>query len=189
MDKLRRKSVGIAGAGGLGSNAAIALTRIGIGKLIVVDHDKVEESNLTRQYYFLDQIGIPKVEALEENIKRINPDIKYIGIPKKLIQGKMEEPFKEVDLIIEALDDADTKTRFIEEILEKLPGKPIIAASGVTGYGNLHRIKTKHFGNLHLCYDSEAKSCEEDVLIASHVGIIANWEADLAVEILLSEKI
>lgn len=188
-NKLSNKIVGIAGAGGLGSNAAIALVRTGIGKLIVVDHDKVEKSNLTRQYYFLDQIGKLKVEALEENIRRINPDIEYIGIPRKLIPGEMEKPFGKVDVVIEALDDAETKTRFIEEILEKLPDKPIIAASGTTGYGNLHRISTKQLGNLYICYDPEAKSCEEDILIASHVALMANWEADRAIEILLSEEI
>ncbi len=188
-NKLVKKSIGIAGAGGLGSNAAIALVRTGIGKLIVVDHDRVEKSNLTRQYYFIDQIGKLKVEALEENIRRINPDIEYIGIPKKLIPGEMEKPFRKVDVVIEALDDAETKTRFIEEILEKLPDKPIIAASGVTGYGEPDEIKTKHLGRLHICYDPDAKSCEEDILIASHVALIANWEADLAIEILLSEDI
>lgn len=189
IDKLRRKSVGIAGVGGLGSNAAISLVRVGIGKLVVVDHDIVEKNNLTRQYYFLDQIGKLKVEALEENIRRIKPDMEYIGIPEKLIPGEMEKPFRKVDVVIEALDEADTKARFIEEILQKLPDKPIIAASGVTGYGKLDRVKTKHLGRLHICYDPDAKSCEEDILIASHVALIANWQADLAIEILLSENI
>ncbi len=188
-EKLGKRSVGIAGIGGLGSNAAIALARMGIGKLVVVDHDIVEESNLTRQYYFLDQIGKPKVEALRETIRRINPDMEYIGLQEKLVSGGMHEPFKDVDLVIEALDNAETKTRFIEEILDKLPDKTVIAATGVTGYGNIDRIKVKHLGNLHICYDPLAKPCEEEVTLASHVALIANWEAELAIEILLGEKL
>ena len=188
-EKLGKRSVGIAGIGGLGSNAAIALARMGIGKLVVVDYDIVEEGNLTRQYYFLDQIGKPKVEALRETIRRINPDMEYIGLQEKLVSGGMHEPFKDVDLVIEALDNAETKTRFIEEILDKLPDKPVIAATGVTGYGNIDRIKVKHLGNLHICYDPLAKPCEEEVTLASHVALIANWEAELAIEILLGEKL
>jgi len=86
-EKLRKSSVGIAGVGGLGSNAAIALVRAGIGRLVLIDFDKVEESNLDRQYYFLDQVGKMKVEALKDNIKRINSTIK-VEILRKRIDGK-----------------------------------------------------------------------------------------------------
>jgi sulfur carrier protein ThiS adenylyltransferase len=58
--------IGIAGCGGLGSNCAVALSRVGIGRLILVDFDVVELSNLNRQYYFRDQIGLLKTEALTE---------------------------------------------------------------------------------------------------------------------------
>ena len=99
-----------------------------------MDFDKVEESNLDRQYYFFDQIGRLKVNALRENIHKIDPSIKVEAINLKLKSGSMEEPFKEVDVVIEALDNAETKASFIEEILLKLPDKPLIAASGVAGY-------------------------------------------------------
>ena len=94
----------------------------------------------------------------------------------------------EVDVIIEALDDAKIKTEFIEEILIKLPSKYIIAASGVTGYVNPDRIKTKKLGKLLLCQDDKALSTDEDLLYAPRVSLIANWEANLAVELLLREK-
>ena len=68
LTKIQNKTIGIAGCGGLGSNCAIALARIGIGKLIIVDFDSIDKSNLNRQYYFIDQIGKPKVDALEYNI-------------------------------------------------------------------------------------------------------------------------
>jgi len=133
--KLKGSSVGIAGAGGLGSNAAIALARAGVGRLVIVDFDTVEESNLNRQYYFRDQIGQVKVEALKENIQRTNQSIKVEIFTHKLTKDTMYKPFQDVDVIIEALDSAEVKTSFIEEILTKLPDKPIIGASGVAGYG------------------------------------------------------
>lgn len=186
-NKLKESSVGIAGLGGLGSNAAISLARAGIGQLVLVDFDKVEEKNLTRQYYFLEQIGKKKVESLKENIKKINPQVKIITHNIKLEKGFMEIPFQEVTVVIEALDHAEIKTLFIEEILSKLPDKPVIAASGVAGYGHSDRITTKRLGNLYMCYDEKAKSSDIDVLMAPRVALMANWEANLALEIILGE--
>ena len=185
--KLKNSTIGIAGLGGLGSNAAISLARAGVGKLVLVDFDKVEENNLSRQYYFLDQIGKPKVDALKENIKKINTETEVETFNLKLKKGSMEKPFKDVDLVIEALDNAETKATFIEEILTKLKNKPIVAASGVAGYGHSDRIVTKKLGNLCLCYDELAKSSDDDVLMAPRVILMANWEANLALELILGE--
>ena len=185
--KLKNSTIGIAGLGGLGSNAAISLARAGVGKLVLVDFDKVEGNNLSRQYYFLGQIGKSKVDALKENIKKINTETEVETFNLKLKKGSMEKPFKDVDLVIEALDNAETKATFIEEILTKLKNKPIVAASGVAGYGHSDRIVTKKLGNLCLCYDELAKSSEVDVLMAPRVILMANWEANLALEIILGE--
>ena len=191
LDKIKKKlkntSVGIAGIGGLGSNAAIALVRAGIGRLVLVDFDKVEESNLDRQYYFLDQIGKQKVDVIKENIKRIDPNVIVETYDLKLERGLMAKPFKDVDVVIEALDKAVTKTEFIEEILLNLPEKPIVAASGVAGYGHSERIVTKKLGKLNICYDEQALSSENDILMAPRVCLMANWEANLAIEIILGE--
>ena len=185
--KLKDSTVGIAGLGGLGSNAAVALARAGIGHLILVDFDKVELSNLGRQYYFQEDIGKFKTDALKQILSKINPDVNISIINLKLEKGNMDEHFKDADVVIEALDNAETKTTFIEEILTKLPGKPLIAASGVSGYGNSDRITTKRLGKLHMCYDEHALSSDEDVLMAPRVAIMANWEANLAIEIILGE--
>jgi len=186
IKKLQESSIGIAGLGGLGSNIAISLTRAGVGHLILIDYDKVEKSNINRQYYFLDQIGNFKTNALKKTIKKINPKMQVNTKNIKLKKGSMHSPFKNVDLIIEALDDAQTKTDFIEEILLKLPKKPIIAASGVAGYGNSDRISTKKFSNLYVVYDKQAQPCEKDTIIAPRVALIANWQANIAIEIILN---
>lgn len=185
--KLKESSVGIAGAGGLGSNAAVSLARAGIGRLVIVDYDKVEKSNLNRQYYFLNQIGKVKVKALKDNIKKINPSVKVEVYNEKLTKGSMDRYFKDVDVIIEALDSAEMKTAFVEEIMHKLPKIPVIAASGVAGYGHSERIVTKHLGNLYMVYDADAKSSDDDVLMAPRVCLMANWEANLVLELLLGD--
>lgn len=185
--KLHNSSVGIAGLGGLGSNAAVALARAGVGRLVLVDFDNVEKSNLDRQYYFTDQIGKAKTEAITENIKKINPDVLVETHNVKLVKSSMDVFFKDVDVIIEALDNADIKTEFIEEIMLKLANKPVVAASGVAGYGYSDRIKTIHLGNLYLCYDEQAKCSDEDILSAPRVCLMACWEANLALEIILGE--
>ena len=185
--KLKESCVGIAGVGGLGSNAAISLARAGIGRLILVDFDSVEENNLDRQYYFRDQIGKVKVEALKENIKKINPWLKIDIFNQKLTVGSMDEPFHDADVIVEALDSAVAKTSFIEEIMQKLPDKPLVACSGVAGYGNSDRIETKRIGNLYICQDEQARSSDDDVLMAPRVALMANWEANIVLELLLGE--
>ena len=110
---LRSSSVGIAGAGGLGSNVAMALARAGVGSLVIVDFDRVEASNLNRQYFFLDQVGRWKVEALEENIHRAVGECKVKPLNIRLVPGRMHEPFGDVDVIVEALDRASAKVSFI----------------------------------------------------------------------------
>jgi sulfur carrier protein ThiS adenylyltransferase len=188
-DLLSQKTIGIAGVGGLGSNAAVALARSGIGHLIIVDHDCVEESNLNRQYYFKDQIGESKVEALKENIHRIDPEVKVTAHKRRLCVGAMHEPFQHADVIIEALDEALTKKQFIEEILEKLSEIPLIGASGVAGYGHSDRVLTRHLGNLYLCYDEQAPSSDDDVLLAPKVGLMAHWQANIAIDLLIGDRL
>jgi sulfur carrier protein ThiS adenylyltransferase len=184
---LSKKTVGIAGAGGLGSNVAISLTRAGVSRFVIIDFDKVEKSNLNRQYYFISQIGKEKVKALQENMLNINPNVTCKISTKKLIIGAMWKSFQDVDVIIEALDSAETKTHFIEECLYHLPNIPIVAASGVAGYGQSDRITTIRTGNLFMVYDEHALSSEDDVLLAPKVCLMANWQANIVLEILLGD--
>jgi sulfur carrier protein ThiS adenylyltransferase len=186
--RLRKSSVGIAGAGGLGSNAAMALARAGVGRLVIVDFDRVEKANLTRQHYFLDQVGMLKVDALKANIERAAEGVEVEARAERLLPGKMAAPFKNVDVVIEALDHADTKTRFVQEVLRDLPGKPVVSASGVAGWGGCERIELKRFVPLHLVMDDCAKSSDEGVLLAPKVCTLANMQANVVLEILLGAE-
>ena len=185
--KLKKSSVGIAGAGGLGSNVAVSLARAGIGRLVIVDFDYVEESNLSRQYYFRDQIGMVKVEALQKTINRINESVKVDIFSYRLRKDTMDKPFHNVDVIVEALDSANIKTIFIEEVMQKLPNIPVVGCSGVAGYGCSDRIASKKLGELYMVYDEKAKDCNNDVLMAPRVILMANWQANIVLEILLGE--
>ena len=182
---IRKATVGIAGAGGLGSNVAVSLARVGIGKLIIADFDTIEASNLNRQQYFIEQIGKPKVKALLENLKKINPFSEYQIHHIKLDENNIPLIYKDVDIMVEAFDKAEMKKMLIETWLSHFPGKPIIAASGLAGYGMNELIHTKKLDNLYICGDEITKLKTNISPMAPRVGIVANMQANLVLEMLL----
>jgi thiamine biosynthesis protein ThiF family 2 len=135
--------VGIAGLGGLGSSVAIALARVGVGTLVVADFDVVEPSNLNRQQYFLDQIGMPKVKALKENLARINPHVTVECHELVLDRENIPRIFAGTPIVVEAFDRADMKEMIITTVLEKMPEHKVVAASGLAGYGPNNSIRTE----------------------------------------------
>lgn len=186
--KLKNYTVGIAGAGGLGSNCAVALVRVGIGKLIISDFDVVNESNLNRQYYFRDQLGQKKVIALKENIKRINLEVEIITNDIKLSENNIVEIYKDCDIIVEAFDLAEMKKILIETCLSELPEKPVIIGSGIAGWGNNNDIKFRQNENLYICGDEQSEIAVDNPPLAPRVGIVANMQANTVLEILLGTK-
>jgi sulfur carrier protein ThiS adenylyltransferase len=187
--KIKRSVVGIAGLGGLGSNVAIALARIGVGALILVDFDVVEPSNLNRQQYFIHQIGMPKVEALQENISKINPYVKVLPYNEKLDKKNMERIFKEAAVVVEAFDRAEEKAMLINVISEKMPEKYIVAASGVAGYGDNNEIRTIRFSSKIFIVGDQKTAAQPGIgLMAPRVGIVAHHQANTVLRILLGEE-
>ncbi len=187
--KIKTSVVGIAGLGGLGSTVAIALARIGVGTLILVDFDVVEPSNLNRQQYFIHQIGMPKVEALQENISKINPYVKVRPYHEKLDRNNVERIFKEAAVVIEAFDRAEEKAMLINVISEKMPEKYIVAASGVAGYGDNNEIRTVRFSSKIFIVGDQKTAAQPGVgLMAPRVGIVAHHQANTVLRILLGEE-
>lgn len=184
-NKLSHKLVGIAGAGGLGSNCAVALARVGVGKLIIADFDVVSESNLNRQYYFQKQIGRKKVDALKENINAINPDVKVEKNDIKLDADSVLEIFKGCDVIVEAFDLAEMKEMIIETVLGGMPEKPLVTGIGMAGIGDSNSIGVRKDGNLYICGDGKSEISQENPPLAPRVGIVANMQANVVLEILL----
>ena len=140
-DRLRSIRVGIAGAGGLGSNCAWMLARSGFTEFTIVDDDVVEASNLNRQFFFADQIGLPKVEALKANLERINPDI-AVRAHKALVTGEnIRDMFADCQAVVEAFDAASAKKMLVEALMGS--GLFLVAASGLGGCGDADRIVTR----------------------------------------------
>jgi sulfur carrier protein ThiS adenylyltransferase len=187
--KLKDSCVGIAGVGGLGSSIAVALGRIGVGKLILVDFDVVEPSNLNRQQFFIDQIGEPKVEAMKANLNRINPYIEVVSHQVRVSPVNIPSLFSGADIIVEAFDGADQKAMLIEEFLSRFPDIPLVAASGVAGYAPSNTINTRHATrNLYLVGDGETGARPGEGLMAPRVGIAAHHQANAVLRLLLGEK-
>lgn len=185
---LRRSSVGIAGAGGLGSNVAVALARAGVGRLVIADFDRVEPSNLNRQQYFLDQVGERKVEALRGNLLAINPYSLYEVHDVRLNRRNAAAVFARVDVLVEAFDKAEAKEMLIEASLAKFPGRPIVAASGLAGYGGNSRLRTRRMGNLYVCGDGSSQCPRGISPMAPRVALVAAMQANLVIELLMKMR-
>ncbi len=186
-DKLKYYTVGIAGAGGLGSNCAVALARSGIGKLVIADFDIVSESNLNRQYYFCNQIGQLKVYALKDNLEGINPNVKLEVHNTKLDEDNLTHIFANCDIIVEAFDKAEEKEMLIETVLTEFPDKPIISGLGMAGYGDSNSLNCRQIDNLYICGDEKSEISDENPPLAPRVGIVANMQANIVLEILLND--
>jgi len=185
---LQNKTVGIAGAGGLGSNCAVSLVRVGLGNLIIADFDAVSESNLNRQYYFRDQIGMKKVFALRDNLIRINPELNLTIIDEHLNPGNIIQHFGKCDVIVEAFDAADQKEMLIETVLTHFPDKPLVIGLGMAGWGMNDSITVRQIDNMYICGDEVSEIGLELPPIAPRVGIVANMQANVVLEILLRKQ-
>ena len=145
QNKISSKTVAICGLGGLGSNIAIALARAGIGKLILVDYDKVDISNLHRQQYKACQTGMYKTEALTCNLKEIAPYLETEMHTVYMDDSNFQKVLKNADIICEAFDDAEAKASLVNNVLSEMSGKYIVAASGMAGIDSANLIKTRNY--------------------------------------------
>jgi sulfur carrier protein ThiS adenylyltransferase len=182
---LRNKTVGIAGAGGLGSNCAVSLVRVGLGNIIIADFDEVFETNLNRQFYFHDQIGMKKVIALRDNLKRVNPGLNITVFDDILTLSNIPVLFRDCDIIVEAFDLADQKKMLIEAVLSNYPEKPLVVGLGIAGWGMNESIHVRQIDNMYICGDEVSEIGLELPPLAPRVGIVANMQANVVLEILL----
>ena len=179
-------TVGIAGAGGLGSNCAVSLARSGVGTLVIADYDLVEESNLSRQYYFRDQTGKYKTDALRENILRTGSSARVITCNTELNKANIKNIFSGCHVIVEAFDKAEMKEMLVITLQQELPGVPLIIASGIAGYGMNETLRCRKIDDtLYVCGDETSDTADDIPPMAPRVGVVANMQANLVIELLM----
>ena len=182
--KVQSAKIGLAGAGGLGSNCALNLVRVGFKQLTIVDFDVVIPSNLDRQFYFLDQVGMQKTGALKINLLRVNPNLELTLIDKKIERFNIKELFGACDVVVECLDQAEAKSMLVTELLNL--NKFVVAVSGVGGIGanddiKVHRIRE----NLIIVGDLKSDISQKPAL-SPRVNIAAAKQADLVLDYVIS---
>ena len=181
-------TVAICGLGGLGSNIATALTRAGIGRLILLDFDKVDITNLNRQHYKMSQIGMPKTESCLENLRDISPYTEIEIHTIKLTEENIPELLGNADIICEAFDKADQKAMLVNTVLETFPEKYMLSGTGMAGFGSANTIQSrKVFGKFYLCGDEKSDVNDGIGLVASRVMVCAAHEAHMVLRILSGE--
>jgi len=183
---LSKFRVGIAGAGGLGSNCAVALVRSGVGTLVISDFDIIEEANLNRQFYFPEQIGMEKTKALKENLNKISQATKIIANQVMLTTENIPVIYAGCDVIVEAFDMAVMKAMLIETIQTRMIGTPLVVGSGMAGWGKNEIIKYRKIDDyLFVCGDESTEVSEDMPPMAPRVGMVANMQANVVIEILM----
>ena len=178
-------TVAICGLGGLGSNIAFALSRAGIGKLILIDYDSVDVTNLHRQQYKANQVGMNKTDALKENLLEIAPYVTIETHSVRISENNAEELLEKADIICEAFDDAESKAMLVNIVTERMPEKYLVAASGMAGMGSANTIQTRRISKrFYLCGDGTSDVSEAGSLVASRVMLCASHQAHTVLRIL-----
>ena len=186
--KISSTTVAVCGLGGLGSNIATSLARAGIGKLILIDFDKVDITNLHRQQYKANQIGMCKTEALQNNLKEINPYLETKIHTICLDESNAKDVLADADIICEAFDNAEAKANIVNFVLSEMPDKYIVAASGMAGLDSANLIKTRKVSKrFYLCGDEVSDIKDGIGLVSTRVMLCATHQAHTVLRIIAEE--
>ena len=186
--RIEAARVGVAGAGGLGSNCLAHLVRCGVRRFVIANFDTVSESNLNRQFFFADQLGMPKVEAVAANLRRINPALELELYPERVTAENAVRRFGSCDVTAEAFDDPDAKTMLIRALLPL--GRPVVAASGIAGWGRSNAMRVQRIGKqLYMAGDRATGISEETPPYSTTVGFAAAQQATTVMALILGVEI
>ena len=177
--------VAVCGLGGLGSKIASALARAGVGHLHLIDFDCVDLSNLNRQQYFVSQLGMPKTEAMRENLKQIAPYCEVLTDQARMTSENLTQLLANEQVVCEAFDSPEAKAMLVNGVLEHFPKTWLVAGNGMAGLEDANRIQTRRISShFFLCGDGESdvKSCGS--LFAARVMVCAAHQALTVIRIL-----
>jgi MoaD family protein len=187
--KLLRSSVLIIGAGGLGSPAALYLASAGVGKIGIIDSDKVDLSNLQRQIvHTTKDIGRLKAVSALEKLKDINPEVDVVTFNERLTVDNVSEVFKGWDIILDGSDNFPTK--FLANDACVLKGIPLSNA-GILRFTGMVMTILPRKGPCYRCLTPEAPppgvipSCQEAGVLGALPGIIGSIQAAEVIKYLL----
>lgn len=183
VQKLQAATVAVCGLGGLGSNVAIALARAGVGKLILIDFDCVDVTNLHRQQYKASQVGVAKAVALPENLREIAPYIELESHQVRVTEENVMDLVRKADVVVEAFDNAEAKAMLVNAVLEN--GKTLVAASGMAGFGDANSVQTRRVSKkFYMCGDGVSDVNDGVGLVAPRVMACAAHEAQTVVRLI-----
>lgn len=186
--KFAAASVAVCGAGGLGSNIAIALARAGVEHLKIIDFDKIEITNLNRQQYFADQIGLFKAQALKENLTKIAPYCEVTAEVAKITEENVTSLLKGFTIVCEAFDKAEAKAMLVNAILENMPDTYLVSGSGMASLNSANSIKTRKITDrFYLCGDLTNDVDAGDGLFGARVLVCAAHQAHTILRIIAGE--
>ncbi|MBQ8309707.1 MAG: thiamine biosynthesis protein ThiF [Clostridia bacterium] len=181
-------TVAVCGLGGLGSNIAIHLARAGIGKLILIDFDRVDISNLHRQQYKASQIGMYKTEAFADNLREIAPYIELEAHTERITENNAVKLLQSADIVCEAFDSAESKAMLTNTVLSEMPEKHLVAASGVAGMGTTNSIRTRKITSRFYLSGDETSDVSDDIgLVAPRVALCAAHQAHTVLRIIAKQ--
>ena len=184
--KLKDARVAIAGLGGLGSNIAVMLARSGVGQLLLVDYDVVDVTNLNRQMYYIQQLGMPKAQALPEILYQINPYSNYQSRCLRVTEENIAELFMEYPIVCEAFDQPDQKAMLVREVLTQCPDTIVISGNGMAGYKDANEIQTSQkLRRLYVCGDQHTDVAEGIGLMAPRVAACAAHQANKVIQLIM----
>ena len=176
--------VGVAGAGGLGSNCAMLLARTGVEDFLLVDGDTVDASNLNRQHFFPRHVTMPKVEALAQVLRELNPEIRTEKRRLWLDNENTPSLLAEAPIWVEALDDPHMKRDFVEQAVRA--GRFVVGASGLAGWGG-PPMQTRRMGENLVLVGDFVSGIDRHPPLAPRVMQAAAMQADAVLEFILGE--
>lgn len=186
--RISSSSVAICGLGGLGSNIAAILVRSGIGMLRLIDFDKVDLSNIGRQQYFMTQTGMYKTDALAENLRTISPYTEIHTYTERISEENTSRLIGDCEIVCEAFDRAEEKAMLVNHVLEKMPDKYIVAASGMAGISSANTVTTRKVSSrLYICGDGVSDISEDGTVFPSRVMICAAHQAHTVLRIIADQ--
>ena len=190
QEKFSRGRVAICGLGGLGSRVAELLTRAGVGYLRLIDFDRLEATNLNRQWYFMEQLGRYKAEALADNLRRITPYAELDVHTVRITEDNLASLLADVDVIVEAFDNATCKAMLVNGVREQFPRCHLVAASGMAGFASANALRVRRLSeNFYLCGDGRSAADAGDGLYGARVNICSAQEALVVLQLLAGESV